>query len=511
MADAAEREALQAYIKRHDIDCLIKQLLGSLLKHTPEVTPKEHWVEMLRIEKLERICAAGGAPSREAEAGTDSSKDAARISSVPGRLCSKLFEATKRITSEIVPQDSIQMILAETSSLLNCDRVSLFVYDKRINMLVQNASNLDVPIRVKPEQGITGTVFTTRETVNIQNCYVDARFDQTFDKSTGYYTQHLLTMPIVDVEGECIGVLQAINKLSNDSSSPSDVLYFSDADEVLMENLAQHVSIALRNSEIYGVAIATSERANVLVQMLRSLSQDLGVQSNIMTITRHAQGLIAVDQCTVFLIDEGKEQLWSVKEDTGAIVRISKSKGIAGECAAEGKLIVIEDCYADTRFDQESDRQTCYTTKSMLTIPVQSQKEAMKVVAVIQMVNKKEFDGEIGTFDDEDIQIMETFAMFLGSNLERAGLADVGKRRLSVDLSRGLDLSAFVNESCPTDLSPVSPMTPQLWSANDPRQLQILKIVEGDDEEDEEGSEDNEGDMISVIVSESPTSPMGHP
>ncbi|CAK0862225.1 unnamed protein product [Prorocentrum cordatum] len=109
--------------------------------------------------------------------------------------------------------------------------VSLFVYDKRIDMLVLNASNLEFPIRVKPGQGIAGHVFKTHETVNIPNCYEDSRFDQTFDKSTGYRTNNLLTMRIIDYEGEGMGVLQAINKL--------DGTPFTHVDEILLENLAE--------------------------------------------------------------------------------------------------------------------------------------------------------------------------------------------------------------------------------------------------------------------------------
>merc|ERR1712232_203920 len=101
-------------------------------------------------------------------------------------------------------------------------------------MLVLNASNL--------------------ETVNIPDCYQDDRFDQTFDKMTGYRTNNLLTMCIRDFEGEAMGVLQAINKI--------DAPCFSHVDEILVENLTLQVSIALRNAEVYRAAIVTSERAS---------------------------------------------------------------------------------------------------------------------------------------------------------------------------------------------------------------------------------------------------------
>ena len=58
------------------------------------------------------------------------------VAQVPGYQLRQLFEATKRITSEIVPKETIRVIIAESLKVLNCDRISLFIYDKRIEMLL---------------------------------------------------------------------------------------------------------------------------------------------------------------------------------------------------------------------------------------------------------------------------------------------------------------------------------------------------------------------------------------
>lgn len=409
MVEAQERQHIAEYCKKHDIEELVRNLVEGLLTAKPEVRPKEHFAHILRLEQLKEK------NQWESEQWIH---EATSASEVPGRLLKKLFESTKKITKEIVPEDTIKIIINETLSLLNCDRVSLFVYDKRLDMLVLNASNLDVPIRVKPGQGIAGAVFTTGQMINIMDCYADSRFDQTFDKMTGYRTKHILAMPIGDFQGECMGVLQAINKLEDEFSQQPN---FSHIDEILGENLTQHVSVALRNAEVYRAAIVTSERANGLLHMIQSLSHDLGMQSTILTITMHANELVQSDRCSVFLIDESREQLWSISTDTGKEIRIPKSAGIAGECAMNGQIINIPDCYQDTRFNQAIDKQTGYKTRSMLAIPVLRKKVVKRsgnVLAVIQMINKMEFDGAVGSFDEEDMQVMETFATFVASRLE---------------------------------------------------------------------------------------------
>merc|ERR1719440_2702693 len=147
----------------------------------------------------------------------------------------------------------------------------------------------------------------------------------------------MLTMPIVDFENSTMGVLQAINK--------ADMGVFNQIDELLLGHLTQHVGIALRNAEIYRDAIIQSERANGLLHMIQSLSQDLGIQSLILTVTMHANELVQADRCTVFLVDEAKEQLWSVSTDSGKEIRIPKTAGIAGECVSTRELINIPDAY----------------------------------------------------------------------------------------------------------------------------------------------------------------------
>merc|ERR1719409_1632948 len=136
-----------------------------------------------------------------------------------------------------------------------------------------------------------------------------------------------------------MGVLQCINKMGDCS--------FSRVDEILLENLTQHCSIALRNAEVYRAAIVTSERATALLNMIQSLSQDLGLQSTVLTVTMHANELVQADRCTVFLVDEKKQQLWSIASDDGKEIRIPKNAGIAGECAESGKPVVIHDAYQD--------------------------------------------------------------------------------------------------------------------------------------------------------------------
>merc|ERR1712061_485289 len=126
------------------------------------------------------------------------------------------------------------------------------------------------------------------------------------------------------------------------------------------------------------MGISISERATGLLNTIQSLSQDLGTQSMLLTITMHANKIVSAERSTVFLVDEPNQQLWSVSTDTGAEIRIPKKAGIAGQCCCEGICINIPDAYADSRFNQEVDKKTGFKTQSILAIPMIDEEEVKK-------------------------------------------------------------------------------------------------------------------------------------
>ncbi len=75
-------------------------------------------------------------------------------------------------------------------------------------------------------------------------------------------------------------------------------------------------------------------------------------------------------RCTMFLVDEARDQLVSYVADGGRTIRIPRSAGIAGACATAAATINIPDAYADPRFNRSVDLQTGYKTDSLLAMPI---------------------------------------------------------------------------------------------------------------------------------------------
>ncbi|MBE9228937.1 GAF domain-containing protein [Phormidium sp. LEGE 05292] len=151
---------------------------------------------------------------------------------------------------------------------------------------------------------------------------------------------------------------------------------------------------------------------NVLQEMLQSIALKTGE-------------LLAADRTTIFLLDEEKNELWSIlakNDGVGTLeIRIPADKGIAGEVATFKKVVNIPFDFFDDPRSVESKKtyeRTGYRTYTMLALPLLN--EAGDLVAVVQLLNKLKStnDGtkplkdriDLAGFTQEDEKVFEEFA-----------------------------------------------------------------------------------------------------
>jgi len=164
-------------------------------------------------------------------------------------------------------------------------------------------------------------------------------------------------------------------------------------------------------------------KINTLFYITRNLSQELELDNLLRLVMDEVKDVIQADRCTVFLLDEERNELWS-RLGHGLEVnelRFPMSKGIAGYVATTGEILKIDDCYNDSRFNPEIDRQTGYHTRNILTIPMRN--KMMEIIGVFQVLNKR-----AGAFTDDDVQMIEAIAPIAAVQLENAQLYDELRR-----------------------------------------------------------------------------------
>ncbi len=85
--------------------------------------------------------------------------------------------------------------------------------------------------------------------------------------------------------------------------------------------------------------------------------------------------------------------------------RLKVGEGIAGWVAEAGVSVLIDDVQNDPRFCKRFDEMSCFTTRSIICVPM---KHRGKVLGVIELINRI----EEGTFSDLDMRALQTLAEF---------------------------------------------------------------------------------------------------
>jgi cAMP-specific phosphodiesterase 4/high affinity cAMP-specific and IBMX-insensitive 3',5'-cyclic phosphodiesterase 8 len=99
-----------------------------------------------------------------------------------------------------------------------------------------------------------------------------------------------------------------------------------------------------------------------------------------------AKMLVGAEVASVFLVDASRQELYSSVNSTGVELRIPIGAGIAGHVAMTGETVIIDDAYADARFNKDIDRSTGFRTRTILCAPLTVRKGG--VIGAVQLINK---------------------------------------------------------------------------------------------------------------------------
>jgi len=159
------------------------------------------------------------------------------------RYLEAILEVTRRLASEPRLDPLLKCIADETCNLLGAERATLFLYDARKDELysrLATKSEIEV-IRFPSDRGIAGAVARHKACLNIPDVYADHRFNPDVDRTTGWRTRNILAVPMTNLEGELVGVLEAMNK--------RDGAFVAD-DATLLAALAAQAGVALERARL---------------------------------------------------------------------------------------------------------------------------------------------------------------------------------------------------------------------------------------------------------------------
>ncbi len=154
-----------------------------------------------------------------------------------------LLGVMRRLASEPRLDPLLGSIAEETCELLDAERTTLFLYDAGTDELTSRTlteSEIEV-IRFPADRGIAGAVARSKQPLIIPDAYADPRFNPDVDRKTGWRTRDILAVPMTNLEGELVGVLEALNKRTGS---------FTEDDTALLTALADQAGVALERARL---------------------------------------------------------------------------------------------------------------------------------------------------------------------------------------------------------------------------------------------------------------------
>ena len=152
---------------------------------------------------------------------------------------------------------------------------------------------------------------------------------------------------------------------------------------------------------------------NTIFDYLTRIAKERNIDNILNLIADFGRDVVSADRCTVWLIDERKDILWTRVAHGVDRIEIPKNKGIAGVVATTGEPLIINDPYSDPRFDKEVDKKTGYHTYGIIALPVRDSNG--KMIGVVQVLNSR---TPLKKFTKNDQQHLLLAASYAGNQLE---------------------------------------------------------------------------------------------
>jgi transcriptional regulator with GAF, ATPase, and Fis domain len=133
----------------------------------------------------------------------------------------KLIELNTKIVRKESFENKITIIADTVKDIIQADRCSIFVHDKKSQSFWTIHADGISYIEIPDSKGIISKVFQTKEIVIENNLLQNTNAIKSVDGD--YIVESMLSVPIFGFDNECIGVVQVLNKFSEDGFDELDI------------------------------------------------------------------------------------------------------------------------------------------------------------------------------------------------------------------------------------------------------------------------------------------------
>jgi HD-GYP domain-containing protein (c-di-GMP phosphodiesterase class II) len=199
-----------------------------------------------------------------------------------------------------------------------------------------------------------------------------------------------------------------------------------------LNQLAVDIAVAIQNTQLYERRAKVYDRQKLLNQVNRHLHQTLDIDELIPRIFAEVNTAIKAEGQSIWLVDKAADMIkcrfatGPESENLKGFSMALATPSIVGTSVLRKKPIMIKDAHNDPRWARSADKKTGFITRSIMTVPLVLEDEA---IGAIQAVNKR---GGL-LFNQDDLDLFRAIA-------NTAALA-VNNAQLVYELQNSYDLT----------------------------------------------------------------------
>lgn len=316
-------------------------------------------------------------------------------------LVKTLFDLGRQVTAVLDFDELLEKIPVLIRRLIPFEAFAVYLLDERRGEL-RVAYSVgypigDVPVRLKPDQGLVGAAVASHEPLLVNDLHSDPRYVEFVE---GMNSE--IVVPLMH-KSKPIG---ALNILSRNRDQ------FTQTDVSIVRQFGAHVAVALVNARLYERSRLDAEAFETLAEIGRDVASILDVDVLLKRIAQLTKKLIDYRTFGLFLLNADNELEIKVAVKYGETIhipRIDLGEGLVGYAALHKEPVLVSDVSQDPRYIKVVE-----DVRSELAIPMLLKD---RCIGVIDMESP-----EPDAFTKRDVEILTLLAGQVAVAIENANL-----------------------------------------------------------------------------------------
>ena len=172
----------------------------------------------------------------------------------------RILDIAVSLTAEKKYSKLLEKLISECMDITNCDAGTLYILkDEKLEFMILRNNTMNVykggngePIDSMPpvvldEKYVCAYSAIKKTSINVRNVYNDSSFDwqgpRKYDSISGYHTESMLVVPLINHDDKVIGVLQLINAIDEQGN----ITGFTTDQETIVFSISSEAAISLSN------------------------------------------------------------------------------------------------------------------------------------------------------------------------------------------------------------------------------------------------------------------------